>query len=196
MDLRQHVDEDDGLLEDEDAIALQLKKQVNAEPVTGVSKETHNLVMATMAGGEAWRKNHDAEALRLREARLKALKDRKTIAVRSVGVEAMLECIRHSEVVVVHISDNSTPCLRVDKAMADLDQRMRNSTDSRFVGSVRPVFLRLDAADAGGAMHEVDTTALPALLIYHAHDLASSHFNVHFHDADDLEDLLDNIGLF
>jgi len=206
MDLRrQHADPFvgggdafDSLVDDSEAIALQKPLKEPLPP--GMSRETHELVMATMEGAKAWRKEQDAEAQRLRVKRLAELRAAEAPpAIREVGPEAMLEVIRASDgrAVVVHVSNDGPACRRVDAAMRDLDRRITDTpTDSRVVGKTRPVFLKLAADDAAGAMHEVDKDALPALLVYFAGDLVSSTMQVNIRDADDLEDHLDDLGLF
>mmetsp|Transcript_21167 Transcript_21167/g.65328 ORF Transcript_21167/g.65328 Transcript_21167/m.65328 type:complete len:197 (+) Transcript_21167:148-738(+) len=196
MDLRQH----DYLLDDSEAIAAQRGTQEPQVP-SGMSRETHELVMATMQGANAWRAERDAEEVRLREKRLAELRAPKTRpAVREVGPEAMLECIRKADVpVIVYVSDESPRCRRFERAIIDLDDRITNRpSDTRVVGPARPLFLKLHADDAGGAMHEVDPDALPALLVYKATELVDSNLNAAhaIRDADDLEDFLDDLGLF
>lgn len=180
------VDDDDALLEDPTAVALQREA-----PPPGVSPETHDLVLKTIRGGEAWKATRDAELEALRQKRLQELK-RPAPGPRTVGAEALVECLRLAKsFVVVHVTDGGPDCRAVDAALAGWEERCRRG-DSRGSGTV----LRLEAAEAAGHLHEVDPEALPAVLVYLDDDLVGSKLRAPFRDADDLEDYLEDLGLF
>lgn len=169
VDLHRVLDYDE-LLDDPAALAVQK------------CPDTHDLVMKTIEGGRAWRDTRDKEAELLKQKRKEErLAELRRPEVRTVGAIALLECIKHKTTVVHVFGDN---CKDVDRAMAQLQIRAPNLS-----------LLRLDKAEAAGDMHEVDDDALPALLFYHQGELVATRFNVKVDDADDIEDILDELGL-
>ena len=198
---RKDYDDYNDLLDSSEAIAIQKPAKTLPPVPKGVSRETHELVCATIEGSRAWRAEQDAEAERLKAKRLAELRaTREAKPIREVGPEALLECAKKADPgvpVVVHVTNDSRKCKQVDAAMIELLARIQDRpSDSRVVGSAKPIFLKLHKEDAAGSMHEVDDDALPAILVYKANELISSSLRVTFNDADDLEDHLDDLGLF
>lgn len=195
---RQGLDDDtdDQLIDDPHAILAQ-----HPLPPPGVNRHTHDLVLKTIQGGQAWRATRDAEILSWRNRRLLELQGRNTLPAleaRTVGAEALIECLKRAKgFVVVHVTDGLETCNKIDRFIAILEQRRRTQpSDWRGQPSSPLDFLRLEAKEAGGALHDVDPDALPALLVYRDAELQASKCKADFEDVDQFEDYLDDLGVF
>ena len=199
-------DDDSEFLDDPLALSLQARPPAPAMPERPehVSEETHNLVCATLAGGDAYKATREAEVEALRARRLRELKggDRALVST-AVDARAMLDAVRDADPatpVLIHVfSDAVAACAAVDRALALLSARQaQRPTDCRFVGRAAPVVLRLDAAacvDSAAFGVEIDREELPALLVYRDRELVHHKLAASLDDADDVEDFLEDSGV-
>lgn len=187
-------DTDDELLDHPHAIQAQ-------DPLPPhVNRHTHDLVLKTIQGGQAWKATRDAELQIWRNRRLLELqrRDAPALQIRTVGAEALIECLQRAKgFVVVHVTDGLDKCNKIDSFIALLEQRRRTQpSDWRGHKSSSLDFLRLEAKEAGGALHDVDPDALPAILVYRDAELQASKCKADFGDVDEFEDFLDDLGVF
>ena len=195
------ADSDDEFLDDPLAVASQHRPSMpQVDKPAHVSQETHDLVRATMAGGEAYRATREAEVEALRARRLAELKGAAPLVTTVVDPAKMLDAIRRADAatpVVIHVSSSAVPaCAKVDRALGLLAARQAaHPSDCRFVGAAAPVLLRLDA-EATCLAHEafgmeINEAELPALLVYRDRELVHHALAVRFDDADDVEDFIE-----